>query len=154
MQIIKSQLLKEHNIAFAERVQYEDDDVAYQLFAFASRVLLISKCPYVIRVVPNSTTRRSNDLRRVIDIYLQAVRMVELIPILSSVNSRWYALIKESIKDSFERQIFPMLKDCSFISQLHFWIFDTKKKICFREFLGRKSYLKLNSYLAWRILQR
>lgn len=154
MQLIKNKLLKDYAISFAEGVQYEDDDVAYQIYAFASRVLLVPLCPYIVRVVPNSTTRRSNDLRRVVDIYLQAKRMVELISTLSSIDSRWYSLIKEGIRDSFERQIFPMLKDCSFINQLHFWILDTKRSECFRGHIGYKSYLKLRSYLAWKILQR
>lgn len=152
--IISRELIQNSSIKFAENVQYEDDDFSYQICAFASRCQLIAESLYMVRETINSTTRRPNDLRRVVDIYAQAIRMVRLIPRLSAVDNRWHKLIMLSLRDSFENQIFKMLKECTFLEQLHFWMIDSKSKNCFREYLGAKSYYKLKSYIVWRILQK
>lgn len=152
--LISRELIQNNSIKFAENVQYEDDDFSYQICAFASRCQLIAESLYMVRDTINSTTRRSNDLRRVVDIYSQAIRMVRLIPKLSAVDNRWHNLIMIGLRDSFENQIFKMLKDCTFLEQLHFWMIDSKNKKCFRKYLGFKSYFKLKSYIAWIILQK
>lgn len=153
-QFINSNLIREYNLLFAEVVQYEDDDYSYQLYAYAQRVKFVPVVVNVIREIPDSTTRRANDIRRVCDIFMQAERMIQLVPILMKIDERWEKLISMAIRDSFEHQIFRMLKDCSFKEQLHFWYVDRRNVSCFRPYLSRKSYIKLSSYIMWKILQK
>lgn len=153
-QIIRRDFITVNSIYFAEGVQYEDDEYAYQLFACAKRVRSIAFAPYVVRLSTNSTTRRKNDLRRVQDIYAQALRMVGLRDKLIKGDVRWDEMIGMGIRDSFNNQIFKMLKDCSWQDQLHFWYVDRKNVRCFKPYLSKKAYIKLCSYIMWRILQK
>ena len=153
-QIIRKNFLESNAITFAEGVQYEDDEYAYQLYACAIRVKLIPKIPYIVRMSVNSTTRRRNDLRRVQDIYAQALRMISISRRLIERDIRWNKMITANINDSINNQVFKMLKDCSFNEQVHFWLVDRKGVRGFKPFLSRKSYLKLNSFLMWKLLQK
>ena len=152
-QIIRRDFITVNSIYFAEGVQYEDDEYAYQLYACAERVKSIAFAPYVVRLSANSTTRRKNDLRRVQDIYAQALRMVGLRDKLTKGDTRWNEMIEMGIRDSFNNQMFRMLKDCSFKEQLHFWCVDRKNIHCFKPYLSRKAYVKLCSYIMWKLLQ-
>lgn len=152
-QIIKKKLLIEHSIRFAENVQFEDDDYAYQLYAYANRVMLISDQPYIVRQSPNSTTRRKTDLRRISDLYFQSLRLIALDSKLSHIDGRWHDMIQRCVKDSINNLIFRMLKGCSFADQMHFWFIDRTHVRRFKPYLSRKSYRKLCSYVIWRILQ-
>lgn len=153
-QIIRRDFITDNSIYFAEGVQYEDDEYAYQLYACAERVKSISFAPYVVRLSANSTTRRKNDLRRIKDIYAQALRMVGLRDKLIKRDARWDEMIGMGIRDSFNNQMFRMLKDCSFKEQLHFWFVNRKNIHCFKPYLSRIAYVKLCSYIMWRILQK
>ncbi len=151
-QIIKKELVMEHSIRFAENVQFEDDDYAYQLYAYSKRVMLISEQPYIVRQSPNSTTRRKNDLRRINDLYLQAQRLITLDPDLKKIDGRWHEMIQRCVADSINNLIFRMLKGCSFADQMQFWFIDRTHVSRFKPYLSRKSYRKLCSYVIWRIL--
>lgn len=152
-QIIRKEFLTVNSIYFAEGVQYEDDEYTYQLYACAERVKSIAFAPYVVRLSANSTTRRKNDLRRVQDIYAQALRMAGLRDKLTKGDARWNEMIEMGIRDSFNNQIFRMLKDCSCQERLHFWCVDRKNIRCLKPFLSKKAYVKLCSYIMWRLLQ-
>ena len=153
-QLIKMDLIIDHKIFFAENVQYEDDDYAYQLFAYADRTCLMDFSPYIVRQTPNSTTRRQHDLRRVQDIYAQAIRMQRLDSKLSACDGRWHKMIVECIDDCINNCVLRMLKSCSLLDQTHFFLHDRKGIRYLKPYLTRKSYLKLNSFLMWKLLQK
>lgn len=153
-QLIRREYLIENAITFEEGVQYEDDDYAYQLYAYANRAYLTAYAPYVVRISPDSTTRRNNDLRRVRDIYAQALRMEKLDGKLAKSDERWHFMVTECIKDCINNCIFVMLKGLSAREQLHFWYGDRKKSWKLRPYLSRKSFVKLSSYIMWRLLQK
>lgn len=153
-QLIKNDFLQQHNIVFPEYVQYEDDDFAYQLYAYADRVRLIDEIPYVVRTTMNSTTRRKTDYYRIKDIYAQAIRMMDLDASLSQQDPRWHNMIAECINDCINNCVFRMLNDLSLIKQLHFWIFDREKVWRLKPYLARKSFAKLCFYTLWRVLQK
>lgn len=153
-QIIKRNLLDENEIKFAENVQYEDDDFAYQIYAYARRARLIPIAPYLVRMSPNSTTRRSNDYRRVIDMYAQALRVIALEPLIIKQDSRWRELTTNSINDCVNNNILWILKTCTLCEQLRFWYIDCSKVKCFRPYISHRSYAKLRSYLCWLIWQK
>lgn len=153
-QLIRKEFLIEHSISFAEGVQYEDDDYAYQLYAYAERAYLIASAPYMVRQTPNSTTRRQNDIRRIRDIYAQAIRMQELDAKLSNIDERWHIMINKCIDDSINNCVLPMLKCCSFSEQLLFLQIDRKQAWKLKPYLSRKSYVKLSSYIMWKLLQK
>lgn len=148
-QLIKKDLIVMNKIKFAENVQYEDDDYAYQLYAYAKRVRLISEEAYINRQTPNSTTRRKNDYRRANDMYAQALRMVNLYPNLQTIDARWGKLVKQSISNTLYT-IFWILSDCKLIEQLH-WFVRRKSIRCFRPFISRRMYMQLSSYLFWKL---
>ena len=154
MQVIRREYLLQHQITFTECVQYEDDDYGYQLYAYANRAFLIADEPYIIRRTPNSTTRRRHDLRRVQDIYAQALRMAVLDPILTKQDPRWHAMVAECINDCINNCVFQMLKTCPIQEQLLFWIRYRKQSWKLKPYLSRKSFIKLSSFLAWRLLQK
>ena len=153
-QLIRREFLLTNNIVFAEKVQYEDDDFAYQIYAFAKRTRLIAHAPYMVRITPDSTTRRSNDIRRVRDIYAQALRMAQIDYILTQCDKRWHIMITECIKDCINNCVLLMLKGCKLREQLQFWIFYRRRVRKLKPYLTRKSYVKLSSYVMWRILQK
>ncbi len=153
-QLIKRELLKSNNIVFAEKVQYEDDDFAYQIYAYAKRARLIGIAPYIVQMTPNSTTRRSNDIRRVRDIYAQALRMAQNDSILTRCDKRWHIMVTECIKDCINNCVLLMLKGCKLREQLRFWIFYRQRVWKLKPYLTKKSYVKLSSYVMWRILQK
>ena len=82
LQLIKRNYLSLYKISFTEKVQYEDDDFAYRLYAYANRTRLVSMAPYIVRVRVNSTTRRKNDFVKLKDIYLQSERVRNIAPAL------------------------------------------------------------------------
>lgn len=151
-QIIKRDFVLEHSILFAEGVQYEDDDYAYQLYAYADRTFLLAYAPYIVRQTPNSTTRRRNDLRRIIDVYAQAMRMAMLEDRLVRQDERWRVMITKCIDDCINNCIFQMLKYLTIREQLHFWMIDKKQERKLKPYLSHKSYIKLNSYMLWKLL--
>ena len=151
-QIVKRTLINKYKIKFAEKVQYEDDDYVYQLYAYAQRVQLVAFAPYVVRSTPDSTTRRRHDLRRVQDIYSQALRMVDLDFELTKQDPRWHVLITECINDCINNCVLRMLKGLSTSNQLHFWYIDRKQFWKLKPYLSQKAYVKLSSHLLWRLL--
>ena len=153
-QLIRRDFLIEQSILFAEKLQYEDDDYAYQLYAYAERVYLMGIAPYIVRQTPNSTTRRQNDNRRIRDIYAQALRMEKLDAKLSSKDERWHEMIANCIDDCINNCVFRMLKGLSVWEQLHFWLCGRKQYRKLKPYLSRKSYIKLSSFLAWKLLQK
>lgn len=153
-QLIWRKFLIENDIKFAEHVQYEDDDYAYQLYAYAARTYLIEEAPYIVRKTPNSTTRRQNDSRRIRDIYAQALRMAKLDASLSGRDERWHEMVSECICDCINNCVFQMLKTCSILEQLYFWLCYKKQSWKIKPYLSRKSYLRLNSFLMWKLLQK
>lgn len=153
-QLILRELLIDHAISFAEGLQYEDDDYAYQLYAYAERAYLMDSAPYIVRMSPDSTTRRNNDLRRVRDIYAQAIRMARLDAKLTKYDERWHEMIKECINDCINNCVFRMLNGLSVSQQLHFWYGDRKQLWILKPYLSRKAYVKLSSYIMWRLLQK
>ena len=153
-QLIRRDYLIESTLQFAERVQYEDDDFAYQLYAYAKRVYLISKTPYIIRQTPESTTRRQNDVQRIRDIYAQALRMAKLDAKLTQQDNRWHTMVYECIKDCINNCVFRMLKEQTTREQLYFWYEDRKQVNQLKPYLSHKSYMKLHSYVLWRLLQK
>ena len=153
MQLIGRDFLANNKIEFAEKMQYEDDDFAYQIFAYADRAYLIGVAPYVIRTTPDSTTRRRNDVRRARDIYAQALRMAKLDKRLSQRDKRWHSMISASINNSISHCVFRMLKGFTVTEQLHFWICDRRKVWLLKPYLSNKSYAKLCSYMVWKLLQ-
>lgn len=153
-QIIRREFLRENNILFVEKVQYEDDDFTYQLYASAERCYLVAESPYIVRYNPNSTTRRKHDLCRAQDIYSQALRMADLDTELTMQDSRWHTMIVECIDDCINNCVFRILKDLSFSEQIHFWLCGRRKKWKLKPYLSRKSYAKLCSYTLWRMLQK
>lgn len=154
LSIIKKDLLTKNNIWFAEHVQYEDDDYAYLMFAHAKRVRFVPHTIYNYRRRPDSTTRRNNDLRRVRDIYAQAIRMARLDAKLTKCDERWHEMIKECINDCINNCVFRMLNGLSVSQQLHFWYGDRKQLWILKPYLSRKAYVKLSSYIMWRLLQK
>ena len=153
-QIIKREFLLGNNITFAEKVQYEDDDYAYQLYAYAERARLVAVVPYVVRHTPHSTTRRKNDIHRVKDIYAQALRMVQIEHDLALHDARWQIMTRGCIRDCFDNNIFVILKVCTIGEQICFWNGIRTDITRFKPSLSRKSYIKLCSYIMWRILQK
>lgn len=151
-QLIKKNVIDNHHIVFAERHQYEDDDYAYQLFAYSSRVMLISEKIYYVRNTPNSTTRRPNDMRRAMDLYAQAIRMAALVSKLSMVDNRWGDLATRYIRNSISNQIFRVLSDCSLKEQICFWLYTKQDVRKLRPYLTKKSYLKICSFILWKSL--
>lgn len=153
-QLICKDLIDRNSITFAEHVQYEDDDFAYQIYANASRTSLIAAAPYLVRITPNSTTRRNHDVRRIHDIYAQALRMVQLDKQLAQKDERWHEMITKCIDDCINNCVFRMLNNLSIARQLYFWFVDRKHVRNLKPYLSRKSYAKLKSYILWRILQK
>ncbi len=153
-QLIRREFLLSNSIVFAEDVQYEDDDFAYQIYAYAKRAKLEGIAPYIVRTTPDSTTRRQNDIRRVQDIYDQALRMAQIDAVLTHHDARWHLMVTECIKDCINNCVLVMLKGCKIEEQLRFWLFDRKKIWVLKPYLSRKSFVKLSSYVMWRILQR
>lgn len=153
-QLILRDLLIANEINFAEYVQYEDDDFAYKLYAHATRTYLIAETPYIVRKTPNSTTRRQNDIRRIRDIYAQALRMEKLDAKLSSKDRRWHEMITKCIDDCINNCVFRMMKGLSVSEQLHFWFIDRKQPWKLKPYLSRRAFIKLSSYIMWRLLQK
>ena len=153
-QLIRKKFLIEQDVSFVEKLQYEDDDYAYQLYALAERTYLLNSAPYLVRYTPNSTTRRKNDIRRIRDIYAQALRMAKLDARLSDRDERWHEMVSECICDCINNCVFQMLKTCSIREQLYFWLCDKKQSWKLKTYLSRKSYIKLSSYIAWKLLQK
>lgn len=153
-QLIRRELLKSNNIVFAEKVQYEDDDFAYQIYAYAKRARLIGIAPYIVRMSPNSTTRRELDYRRVHDIYVQAIRMASIDASLSRQDVRWHMMITKGIHEGIDNCVFRMLRSCSRKEQILFWARDKGTFSILKPYLSRKSYAKLCSYILWLLLQK
>ena len=151
-QLIRKDYVREHSISFAEGVQYEDDDYAYQLYAYAKRTFLIASSPYIVRQTQNSTTRRQDDMRRVYDIYAQAMRMQALDSKLSVHDLRWHEMITQSIKYCINGCVFKMLEKCSIGEQFQFWLKNKKNALKFEPYLSKKSFIKLNSFFMWKLL--
>lgn len=149
--LINANYIKEHQFKFAEHVQYEDDDYAYQIYAYSSRAMITPEVVYVNRFNPSSTTHRKNDIRRANDMYLQLLRMIELEPKLVNEDVRWGQVIRQYIKYSINDEIFIILKDCSLLEQISFWLKTTKKREL-KTYLSLRSYLKLCSWIFWKIL--
>lgn len=154
LQLMRREFLLNNKVVFAEKVQYEDDDFAYQIYAYAKRARLVRIAPYIVRMTPYSTTRRQNDIQRVRDIYAQALRMAQIDAVLTHHDARWHLMVTECIKDCINNCVFIMLKGCKMREQLHFWLFYRKRVWKLRPYLTRKSYVKLSSYVMWRILQK
>ena len=151
-QLIKRKLIETHNIAFAENVQYEDDDYVYQLYVYANRAMVLSEKCYFLRQTPNSTTRRKNDLRRAMDMYAQTIRFTELAPKLATIDKRWDALSKQRIKDEINNQVLSVLNDCSLWEQIYFWLRSKHSVRKLKLYVGHRTYAKLSSFLMWKML--
>ena len=153
-QLTRREFLERNGICFEEGLQYEDDDYAYKIYAMAERVFLIQEAPYHVRVTPNSTTRRKHDLRRVRDIYAQAIRMESLDAELSKRDARWHTMVKQCIDDCINNCVFRMLRSCTRKEQIVFWCKYRKHVRRLKPYLSRKSYAKLSSFIIWKILQK
>lgn len=153
-QIIRRELLDSHSIKFVEGVQFEDDDFAYKLYAYAARTRLIDDMPYIVRLNQTSTTRRHNDYRRVRDIYAQALRMANLDMILAQRDARWHLMITCCIEDCINNCVFRMLKGLTIRERVLFWIIDRKQIWKLKPYLSRKSFAKLCFYTIWKISQK
>lgn len=151
-QLIKKVFIEAHRIEFAECVQYEDDDYAYQLFAYAMKAKLIGKIMYFVRETPNSTTRRKNDIRRAKDMYAQSIRLAALAPKLAEVDARWMDLSKRYIQDAINNHVFIIMHACSKGEQVKFWLWTRKDVRKLRPYLSRKSYARMCNYLLWVVL--
>ena len=151
-QLIKADLITKHKISFAEKHQYEDDDYAYQLFAYAQRTMLIAVKPYIVRETPNSTTRRANDLRRAVDIYAQTIRFAAIAPQIAKVDSRWNELCTHYIRDAISNQVFRAMNDCTVWEQLRFWMMIKRNVNKLKPYLTNRSYARLYSYVLWKLM--
>ena len=142
-QLIKRSYLEKKQILFEEYVQYEDDDYAYKVFAYAERVQWINIAPYIVRNSRNSTTRRETDVRKILDLYNQTIRIVQLESTLTKIDARWQEFVRARVYWSVTGQIVPMYHQLTFTQKLFFCksIFRTVWQL--KKYVGKKIYLSL-----------
>ena len=96
--IIKRDLLIRNNIWFAEHVQFEDDDYAYLMYAYAKRVCVVPHSIYISRYRSDSTTNSCYTLQKAKYYTQQVSRFIAIVPILTAEDARWKALIQDMIR--------------------------------------------------------
>ena len=96
--IIKRDLLIQNNIRFAEHVQFEDDDYAYLMFAYAERVHLVPKAEYISRYREDSTMNSPYSLMKARYYAAQLARFITIEPRLKAKDMRWKNLIQDIIR--------------------------------------------------------
>lgn len=148
--LIRTQMLREHSIRFAEIVQYEDDDYAILMYAYATRVHSLEIAPYIVRQSVNSTTRSSIQLQKISDWMAQVKRLVVLETQLKNMDRRWAVLIKDNVSWTCKGLVLTALKQLTHDEVRAFYHNSTGRISRLRRLIGIKAYLALNSQLFWR----
>lgn len=146
--VLREHILK-HNISFAEKVQYEDDDYAYQLYAYAKRVHLVKQATYIVRETPNSAIRRKTDRRKIHDVYVQLLRIAGMDNTLSVIEERWHKFIVDIIAWTIDGYFMPMIKELSYKERLCVFIETYKFHRALRPYLTKRSYARLRNFICW-----
>lgn len=94
--IIKRELL--NGMLFRERVQYEDNDFAIELYAHAARLHHIPMKPYFYRVVDDSTVHKQVTISQVLYNILLIQSFISLYYELKVIDDRWGNGVWELIK--------------------------------------------------------
>lgn len=149
--LIRTQMLREHNIRFAEKVQYEDDDYAIQMYAYATRVHSLKTAPYIVRLSVDSTTRSSIQLRKVSDWMAQVKRLVVLERQLKKMDKRWAVLIKDNVSWTCKGMVPAALNQLTRDEVRAFYRNSTGRISGLRKIIGRRSYLALNCFMYWKL---
>ena len=135
---------------FREHVQYEDNDYAMRMYAYARRVHHIPVRPYYYRLVGDSTVHKAVTLTQV-DYDIQMLHAyLGMMDEMRTIDVRWEEGVKELIK-YVSRQVLCQLgevtsEECKmFYRQRMGNIPDLKK------YLGKKVWLAMNSNVLRKI---
>ena len=146
--IVKTRLIC--NMQFREKVQYEDNDYAIDMYARANRVYHIPDRPYYYRTVKDSTVHREETLTEVNYNILLLKVYVQKYAELRAIDERWGKGLEELIKYvSIEviRQLIRIKKT----ERNQFYSSRMGYISGIRRFLGKKVWLSLRYAWASRL---
>lgn len=141
--LIRKSFLDEHNLRFAEKMQYEDTDFAIEMFFNAKRVFHIGEKLYFYRYVTTSTTHKQADIQTII---YNADIIKRLINIYIKIDDqRWNKSLDCMINDTVY-ELLVLLRQTSFKNQFYFYskklgVLDSQYKC-----IGRKNRLALTCW--------
>ena len=149
-QIISKELISKHNLRFVIHKQYEDDDFAIQLYAFAKRVFLLNIFPYIARSNTSSTTKQQISYHTILDIKCQAERLINLEPTLSIHDKRWNSMIKDLVNWSIKERVLASLYSLPKKEQLRFFLHHEGWINNIKCYVGWHTFIALHSYIYWQ----
>lgn len=151
--IVKRQLLIDNNLFFTEKVQYEDDDYAYMFYALSQRALLLPLPLYNVRQRQGSTTRQQYTIQTMHYLAAQIERLVQKEPQLSSIDKRWYNLVKKSILWTAQGQILPNVENLSQNDKQMFFNQHIGKIDGITKYVSVKTYLQISYQTFYNLLK-
>lgn len=141
--LYKSELIRKNNIFFREKVQWEDDDYAIELYAYANKLHHVPNRPYVYRYTQGSTVVAKTALVQVRYMTLLAARLAELYDQLGS-DKRWGNMLHEAV-EYYTSEVLKDLKESPMTERRRFYKQYRNELAVMSEFVGYKKRLALRS---------
>lgn len=144
--LYKRELILRNKLSFRENVQWEDDDYAIELYAYAKRLHHIPDKPYIYRYTQESTVVRQTTLVQVRYMTLLAVRLAKLFETIQS-DDRWKSLLHEAV-EYYAGEVLKAMKKFKSADVRAFYRQHSEALKTISEFVGKKKRLALTHYLV------
>ena len=148
--LIKRELISE--MQFREKVQYEDNDYALEMYARAKRVHHIPDQPYYYRVVEQSTVHRDVAIKDITYNIELLHAYTKLYDDMKAIDARWGKGVEELIR-FVSVQIVRQLTKVPATERRQFYQRRMGNLEAIRPYLGKKVWLSLNMNIARRIFR-
>jgi glycosyltransferase involved in cell wall biosynthesis len=142
--LYKRDLIVNNHLSFCENVQWEDDDFAIELYAYAKSLHHLPEKPYIYRYTLESTVVTKTTLVQVRYMTLLAVRLAKLFETIKS-DVRWQGLLHEAV-EYYAGEILRAMKDNKMSDVRSFYRQYSEELKTISEFVGKKKRLALMCY--------
>lgn len=139
--LFKRELIERNHLQFREKVQWEDDDYAIELYAYAKNVHHISAKPYIYRYTPESTVVRKISKVQVEYMTQLAVRLATLYKQIDT-DIRWQGLLHEAV-EYYAAEVLKALKESSLKERREFYKQYKSELAVMSGFVGKRKRLAM-----------
>ena len=139
--LFKRELIERNHLQFREKVQWEDDDYAIELYAYAKNVHHISAKPYIYRYTPESTVVRKISKVQVEYMTQLAVRLAILHKQIDT-DIRWQGLLHEAV-EYYAAEVLKALKESSLKERREFYKQYKSELAVMSGFVGKRKRLAM-----------
>lgn len=142
--LYKRDLIVNNHLAFRENVQWEDDDYAIEMYAYAKSLHHIPDKPYVYRYTQESTVVTKTTLVQARYMTLLAVRLAELY-VKFGVDERWRNMLHEAV-EYYADEILNTLRTYPIKERKIYYKGHKADFKVIRKFVGKKKKFALSCY--------